>query len=747
MAFAVKALLWLVACASFTLVDAFWRMNCAIIQTGRVDPIVNPGAIASHAHKIVGPSNFGLSSTYDSLLAAPCTSCEVQKDKSAYWTPQLYYKHTNGSFQEVFASGTTVYYLSRGDNRRNIEPFPPGFRMLSGDNAARRYDNTTRTYLNDRPIADRVSFACLDKDPMKEQPYLFRTDCSNGLRAQIHFQSCWDGVNLWKPDQSHVAYMSGIDNGRCPPTHPRQFAHIFLEVLYGVNDIDKSKGGIFTFANGDATGYGFHGDFQNGWDMDVQTAALKQCMDDGSSGGISDCPPLEASRDPYFPWNCPERPPVVNENAKGMIDKLPGCNPITGYQNARAPSTNCPANLNTIPPQSKASIFNPTPGTMLGKWSYLGCAKDAGADPALTGSRFNDLKMTIEGCQAYCTDQKYPIAGLKYGRECWCGRSVSSTNPIQPPASCAATAQMICGGNSTQYCGAPNLITLWNSSAIASTQAPTTTGTGSGTGTSTTSKPTAATTSSAPANIPTAGVTTIANGQALYIGCYTEVSGGRALSGVSFSNTTGMTNDLCASYCMSRNYALFGTEYSQECYCASTLASRSTFSPQSDCSLPCKGDPSQRCGGNARLSLWNNTNYIAPRNPPTPNNQFSYIGCFTEGKTGRALGATARNTAYSKSDLTAMTVEVCASICFNKGYNWMGVEYGQECYCNQEGPINGAAVAPNGNRECNMVCKGDNKEFCGAGSRLNVYRRIGSTSTNKLVNGGRVARFVRSYQA
>lgn len=680
----------------------------------------------------------------------------------------MYYKHANGSFEEVPAGGTTVYYLSRGDNRRNIEPFPPGFRMLSGDNGARRYDNTTMTYQNYRPIADRVSFACLDKSPMAEQPYLFRTSCANGLRAQIHFQSCWDGVNLWKPDQSHVAYMSGIDNGRCPPTHPRQFAHLFLEVLYGVNDIDTSDGGVFVFANGDATGYGFHGDFLNGWDMDVQTAAMKQCLNvEGSSGGISACPPLYASIDPYVTWNCPERPPLVNESVKGMLDKLPGCNVLTGFQAARAPSTNCPATLNNIPPVSNAPIFNPAPGSILGRWSYLGCAKDAGASRALTGPRTGDLNMTIENCHAYCTDKKYPIAGLKYGRECWCGNSVSSTNPIQPPASCAEIAQMICAGNSAEYCGAPNLITLWNNTAFAPTQGPPTTKTATGTSatgtvatgtgatitiaTSTvttgtiatsTSKPTAATTSFVPVNTATAGVTTIANGKALYIGCYTEVNG-RALPGVSIVNTTSMTNDLCASYCMSRNYALFGTEYSQECYCASTLASSSTLRPSTECSLACKGDVSQKCGGPSRLSLWNNTNYIAPRNPPRPNNQFSYVGCFTEGTVGRAIGATAKDPAYAKSDPAGMTVEMCSSICFNKGYNWMGVEFGQECYCNQDGPMNNSAVAPNGDKECNMLCKGDNTEFCGAASRLNVYRKIGSTSTNKLVNGRSSARFKR----
>lgn len=56
----------------------------------------------------------------------------------------------------------------------------------------------------------------------------------------------------------------------------------------------------------------------------------------------------------------------------------------------------------------------------------------------------------------------------------------------------------------------------------------------------------------------------------------------------------------------------------------------------------------------------------------------------------------------------------------DKGYNGMGVEYAEEGYCNQEGPISGAVAAPNGDNECNMLCKGDNREFCDAGDRLNV---------------------------
>lgn len=141
-----------------------------------------------------------------------------------------------------------VYYLGRGDDK-NLQPFPPGFRMVSGNKAARSYNQQALIPGSNRPIADRVSFACLDGTPNPEQPGMVNTNCKDGLRAQIHFQSCWNGKDLYKPDNSHVEYMSGLDNGKCPSTHPVALMHIFFEVLYGVNNI-KKDGGRFVFSQG-----------------------------------------------------------------------------------------------------------------------------------------------------------------------------------------------------------------------------------------------------------------------------------------------------------------------------------------------------------------------------------------------------------------------------------------------------------------------------------------------------------------
>ena len=195
-----------------------------------------------------GASNVNAKSTYESLLQAPCSSCEIQDDKSAYWTPSLYYQHSNGSFEEVPNRGMAVYYEGRGDDR-NLQPFPPGFRMVSGDKRLRSYNENHLIPGSDRPVSDRVSFACLNGYVNKEQPWLESTNCKDGLRAQVHFQSCWNGRDLYKQDNSHVEYMSRLDNGVCPSSHPVPLIHLFYEVLYGVNDI-KPSGGKFVFSHG-----------------------------------------------------------------------------------------------------------------------------------------------------------------------------------------------------------------------------------------------------------------------------------------------------------------------------------------------------------------------------------------------------------------------------------------------------------------------------------------------------------------
>lgn len=427
-----------------------------------------------------------------------------------------------------------------------MKPFPPGFRVLSGDAAARAFDPNTLTWGNrtygPTPISNRVSFACLDSSgPMPETPGLNVTSCDQGLRAQVHFQSCWDGVNLYKSDQSHVAYLSGMDNGVCPPGYPVLLPHIFLEIIYFPNTVAKNDGGMFVFSQGDTTGYGFHGDFLNGWDPQVQEAAIKQCMGANATnnGAIGACPPLAASEDPYFNQNCPEQPAVINEKVHGLISVLPGCNPPTGGPQ-RASQNICPVQptVNNVDNQDYKNRSVAAVGDKVGTWQYMGCALDNSTPRPLVGSSYYDnTNMTIESCTAFCKKNGYAMAGMEASTQCFCGNAQNQL--LQDPLTCASKNYYVCSGNLFEYCGGQQLMQIWND-----------------------------TTYSGPSlkGLPVAGQSRLPlldGSTATYQGCFVEGVGAKALPGAKYSNSTGMSLENCAAFCQKGQYTLFGTEYAQ----------------------------------------------------------------------------------------------------------------------------------------------------------------------------------------
>jgi len=587
--------------------------------------------------------------------------------------------------------------------------------MVSGSNAARAYDNTTKTWNGARPISDRVSWVCLDSSrTYPEVPGMLYTNCSYALRAQIQFQSCWDGVNPYKTDNSHVAYMSAIDNGACPPTHPVQLIHLFYEVYYAVSKIDQTNGGRFVLANGDATGYGFHGDFLNGWDNSVLTSALQQCaVGPVGSGQISDCPPLAAVDSAPGLNNCPERPPLVNETVKGMLNSLPGCNVVTsGPQPATPAQLYCGANV--VPPTlnrfimstaADASVMPQVSSTVNG-WQYLGSASDATNNRALSGSSWADDSMTVEVCQQYCTSKSFPLAGVEYGRECYCDTVLNPNSTLSASFSTIYNS-MTCAGNGTEFCGGPSRLLLYKNLQFSPPY---------------------------PARI---GDTL---GAAKYLGCANDSAQGRALAAKS-KTSTNMTIATCSTFCS--GYALFGVEYGSECYCDNKLAATSTLG-QTGCKMVCGGNSTQICGGASMLGLFNNTGTAAvtptttpstspsatasPTGPSTPianvstAGSFTYVGCANENNAnpGRALNGSN----YANSTVTN---DQCTAFCASQNFKYAGTEYGQECYCGNSLELGSSLNAAG----CSSKCVGtlspsslfaQYSSVCGGGSLLSVWR-------------------------
>ncbi|OBT59977.1 hypothetical protein VE03_10421 [Pseudogymnoascus sp. 23342-1-I1] len=205
--------------------------------------------------------------------------------------------------------GALIYYLQRSDPKdpeydSGLLAFPEGFRMLARDPMLRSFSDT----LEQRAI----SFACLGTDT-KETNEIPNINCPNGLRAQVFFPSCWDGKNLDSADhKSHMAY----------PT--LRFISLFYEVVWDTNKYaDKYPDGKhpFVFSNGDETGYGYHGDFVNGWDVATLQKAVIECTN--LSGVVENCPVFQFFEDEKVD-SC-KIEPAISETIQGTLAALPGC--------------------------------------------------------------------------------------------------------------------------------------------------------------------------------------------------------------------------------------------------------------------------------------------------------------------------------------------------------------------------------------------------------------------------------------
>lgn len=200
-------------------------------------------------------------------------------------------------------------------------------------------------------------------------------------------------------------------------------------------------GGKFVFSSGDTTGYGYHGDFMNGWDPEVQAAAVKDCLSSEStaSGAIATCPALQSVHTDGYSANCPERPSQIGEPVRGLISKLPGCITLTpGPEAAPMASMACGPD---VPKPSVTSTKDsvpfatsmPTVGASFGISSsqkYLGCFNDSAAGVRALNAVHNSdsTAMTVEYCQTYCANRGYRLSGVEYSSECHCDNFINPTS-------------------------------------------------------------------------------------------------------------------------------------------------------------------------------------------------------------------------------------------------------------------------------------------------------------------------------
>ncbi|KAI0151717.1 WSC domain-containing protein [Xylariaceae sp. FL1272] len=286
-ALAVAALL---SAATVTAQDVFdtFTVNCKPLTVQRRDPLISPGADGSdHVHAVIGATAFAATLTNEAAVNSVGTTCDKILDHSSYWSPTLYHITSDNKYEPVPFLGSAVYYQNRACDyvagrtqcpsyKTYFSAAPPkGLRMLSGDKNLFTFNSSA--------IAQRaVSHHCLG-DVDEETNSLPVRHC-NTIRSQVTFPSCWDGVNLDSADhKSHMSFpaIGDYNGGVCPQSHPVAIMELFYEWNF---DTTKYTDRNFIFASGDKSGYGFHGDFINGWtDQDRLSNAHKTCT---GSGGV-----------------------------------------------------------------------------------------------------------------------------------------------------------------------------------------------------------------------------------------------------------------------------------------------------------------------------------------------------------------------------------------------------------------------------------------------------------------------------
>ncbi|KAJ5620984.1 hypothetical protein N7510_004968 [Penicillium lagena] len=406
----------LLACLTIfpNFINAFWRLPCrGRLGVARLDPLIDPGKVASHAHSIHGAGSFSMNSNQQTLQKSSCTSCAVMQDKSAYWTPTLYFMHPNGSAELVEqVGGMLAYYLLYGEN---VTAFPQGFRMIAGDPFQRNFTwpvpDPPKSLWKGAQESQRalrqkaLGFNCLNYAEAAE-PSLYRhflpnktfldEHCTDGIRLELMFPSCWNGKDVDSPDhKSHVAYPSLVMDGTCPEGYETRLVSLFYETIWNTYAF-KDKEGFFTLANGDPTGFGYHGDYLQAWDDGVLQKAVNTCTNE--TGLITDCDIFDLQNETDQNQCQLDLPPQLqHENVHMHADGLPGNMPIEwgpGYA-MRAdklpghPTTTTEPvpSIPTIPSLSIPDLSIPTldldPTPLFDKLHVMNTA-EAAADPTTT---------------------------------------------------------------------------------------------------------------------------------------------------------------------------------------------------------------------------------------------------------------------------------------------------------------------------------------------------------------------------
>ncbi|PNH43049.1 hypothetical protein VD0004_g4372 [Verticillium dahliae] len=343
----------------------------------------------------------------------------------------------------------------------------------------------------------------------------------------------------------------------------------------------------------------------------------------------------------------------------------------------------------------------------VGGWVSEGCYIDGAGGRTLSNGigSIPASGMTVAKCLAACRAGNYKLGGVEYGGECYCDNSLKNGG-----APAVDGCNMLCNGNTTEYCGGPDRLNLYNykevvdvSSTVTTTPEPTEVASAISTSTSTSARPVA---------------TGYPSGWSEQ-GCWVDGAGGRILT-YQAPDDNALTLQKCAKNCFGLGYTVAGAEYYQQCFCGNSIINNGVkASSDSQCNTPCAGDSTQMCGGGDRMTIISG-GPPRVRGPPSPqlsgfNGDWTYQGCL------QSFVGTTRTFFWQNFFPGTMTANECLDRCGEFGYMAAGLEYGEECYCGDPANIDAIGTVFRPESECNILCAGNDSSICGGGNRMSTY--------------------------
>lgn len=602
------------------------------------------------------------------------------------------------------------YHLARNSPVQKVTPFPKGLRMMGGS-------VNTRT----AQAIKIVKVSCqVNKNlstPLECDGFKCGRDCPFGLRVEVFLPQCWDGINLWLPNSAHVTYPAATAglfiprDGNCPWTHPIRIPQIMFEGTWDTNNVAPgvTVDNHLIWSFGDMTGYGAHGDFVNGWDMDVLSAALNAsgtCVDIGAELPFEDCPIFRASHNIAAGKAC--TPPVAGElkEPTGQADyvalsALPGCNPIWAATGPK-PTCNPPVPGLTLQPSLLGTMgptVAPTPDPRLWNpptapgWYPVECFISQSEFDTTKWFDFIDQNLTVDRCQTACIANGYTYASVsRRGANTWkcsCGNGILPTALVYP-----GMCTLHCPGNSSQLCGGDNAVQVWWAG----------------------SKPAAP------------------RMDQFNAGCLVTTPKG-LLSRATYSYTSvGMTTATCTQACFDKkaNWALIRAGLYCSCGNDTSLYDGGIV-PDSYCNVPCRGNATEMCGSSGYGQFFNITGVDLSKGDIVRDPGLQ--GCYARPSSGLAV------TGGVSFVSNVMTTNMCKDGCYELGATYAAVTGTVTCICGST--LNLGQDLPDS--ECNVKCPGNTTQWCGSSGAVDLYLSSASTLSIAQLNASHYPGWIGCY--